>query len=155
MPGQWRDMTYSSNNVAYWNWLLYNNLIRPLARGLFEEGIHGEVTCGFEAILSQQNSAKRSDRASKPMKSRSCSNNAMHRYGRADVMLRPLLWRLPVAVPSQCLHFAEYRYFTSCATWNVQVPPRPTVREEDIEEKFLCGSGPGGQKIVCASPCWL
>lgn len=30
-----------------------------------------------------------------------------------------------------------------------QLPPRPVVKEEDIEEAFLKGSGPGGQKIVC------
>ena len=30
-----------------------------------------------------------------------------------------------------------------------QMPPRPTINEEDIEESFLKGSGPGGQKIVC------
>ncbi|KAI9772911.1 MAG: hypothetical protein M1840_008793 [Geoglossum simile] len=28
-----------------------------------------------------------------------------------------------------------------------QMPPRPTIKEEDIEEAFLKGSGPGGQKI--------
>ena len=27
-------------------------------------------------------------------------------------------------------------------------PPRPKVKEEDLEESFLKGSGPGGQKIV-------
>ena len=29
-----------------------------------------------------------------------------------------------------------------------QMPPRLVLREEDIEEAFLKGSGPGGQKIV-------
>ena len=29
-----------------------------------------------------------------------------------------------------------------------QLPPRPTVDEAEIEESFLKGSGPGGQKIV-------
>ena len=28
-----------------------------------------------------------------------------------------------------------------------QLPPRPVIKEEDIEEAFLKGSGPGGQKI--------
>ena len=32
-----------------------------------------------------------------------------------------------------------------------QLPPRPTVEESDIEESFLRGSGPGGQKIVSFS----
>jgi hypothetical protein len=30
----------------------------------------------------------------------------------------------------------------------LRFPPRPTVNEADIEESFLKGSGPGGQKIV-------
>jgi len=29
------------------------------------------------------------------------------------------------------------------------LPPRIIVKETDIEEAFLKGSGPGGQKIVC------
>lgn len=29
-----------------------------------------------------------------------------------------------------------------------QLPPRLVIREQDIEEQFLKGSGPGGQKIV-------
>ncbi|KAL8796000.1 MAG: hypothetical protein Q9195_001576 [Heterodermia aff. obscurata] len=28
-----------------------------------------------------------------------------------------------------------------------QLPPRPTIEETDLEESFLKGSGPGGQKI--------
>ena len=28
-----------------------------------------------------------------------------------------------------------------------QLPPRPVVRDEDLEESYLKGSGPGGQKI--------
>jgi len=31
------------------------------------------------------------------------------------------------------------------------LPPRPTVEEVEIEENFLKGSGPGGQKIVSQS----
>jgi len=31
-----------------------------------------------------------------------------------------------------------------------QMPPRPKINEADIEENFLKGSGPGGQKIVCS-----
>lgn len=30
-----------------------------------------------------------------------------------------------------------------------QLPPRLVISEDDIEESFLKGSGPGGQKIVC------
>ena len=41
------------------------------------------------------------------------------------------------------------RNFTSGkATVAAQLPPRPVVKEEDLEEAFLKGSGPGGQKIV-------
>ncbi|KAI9813766.1 MAG: hypothetical protein M1827_003556 [Pycnora praestabilis] len=32
------------------------------------------------------------------------------------------------------------------------MPPRPTIKEHDIEEAFLKGSGPGGQKIVPNPP---
>lgn len=30
-----------------------------------------------------------------------------------------------------------------------QLPPRIVINEDDIQESFLKGSGPGGQKIVC------
>ena len=44
----------------------------------------------------------------------------------------------------------EARHYT--ATRHVlstkQGPSRPTVKEDDLEEAFLKGSGPGGQKIV-------
>lgn len=33
-------------------------------------------------------------------------------------------------------------------TFAAQLPPRLVVPEEEIEESFLKGSGPGGQKIV-------
>ena len=37
----------------------------------------------------------------------------------------------------------------STTTHNVkQMPPRPKIPEEDLQEAFLKGSGPGGQKIV-------
>lgn len=39
-----------------------------------------------------------------------------------------------------------------------KIPPRPKVDEADITEKFLRGSGPGGQKIVrlvSSIPCFL
>lgn len=41
------------------------------------------------------------------------------------------------------------RPFTSGnAVAAAQMPPRLVLKEEDIEEAFLKGSGPGGQKIV-------
>ena len=30
-----------------------------------------------------------------------------------------------------------------------KLPPRLVLNEEDIQEAYLKGSGPGGQKIVC------
>ena len=33
-------------------------------------------------------------------------------------------------------------------TYTKQLPPRLVINENDIEEAFLKGSGPGGQKIV-------
>lgn len=33
-----------------------------------------------------------------------------------------------------------------------QMPPRPKINEADIEEKFVKGSGPGGQVIVSVLP---
>ncbi|KAL8869139.1 MAG: hypothetical protein Q9174_004493 [Haloplaca sp. 1 TL-2023] len=58
----------------------------------------------------------------------------------AGVLLRPLLGTFTA------------RAFTSPFTTNIrasaaQLPPRPVVSENDIEESFLKGSGPGGQKI--------
>ena len=35
-----------------------------------------------------------------------------------------------------------------CIRAAAQLPPRPVLQEEDLEEAFLKGSGPGGQKIV-------
>jgi hypothetical protein len=36
----------------------------------------------------------------------------------------------------------------SNALATAQFPPRMVIKEDDIEEAFLKGSGPGGQKIV-------
>ena len=38
---------------------------------------------------------------------------------------------------------------TTATLFAKQMPPRPKIIEADIEENFLKGSGPGGQKIVC------
>ena len=50
---------------------------------------------------------------------------------------------------SNALGYLPRRFLSSSAriTAHVQFPPRPTINEDDIEEKFLKGSGPGGQKI--------
>ncbi|KAI9864572.1 MAG: hypothetical protein M1813_003061 [Trichoglossum hirsutum] len=42
---------------------------------------------------------------------------------------------------------ASRQFCTPAALAIKQMPPRPTISEEDIEESFLKGSGPGGQKI--------
>lgn len=42
------------------------------------------------------------------------------------------------------------RHFTSQNVVKAaQMPPRLVLNEEDLEEAYLKGSGPGGQKIVC------
>lgn len=45
--------------------------------------------------------------------------------------------------------WTQWRAFTSASSLFVKpLPPRITIKDEDIEENFLKGSGPGGQKIV-------
>lgn len=43
------------------------------------------------------------------------------------------------------------RWFNGGFVHAKQLPPRPTIEETDLEESFLKGSGPGGQKIVNCS----
>jgi protein subunit release factor B len=43
-------------------------------------------------------------------------------------------------------------FSTTALTAVKQMPPRPTVAESEIEESFLKGTGPGGQKIVRRLP---
>ena len=52
--------------------------------------------------------------------------------------LRSALWPL---VPGSEFHAAPTHLEKA-------FPPRPKINEDDIEESFLKGSGPGGQKIV-------
>lgn len=61
--------------------------------------------------------------------------------------------RLRVLVTRQPLQCAV-RYFSGAIRISKQLPPRPRVDEADIEEAFVKGSGPGGQKIV-RSECHL
>ncbi|MCJ1472800.1 hypothetical protein MMC13_001449 [Lambiella insularis] len=53
--------------------------------------------------------------------------------------------------PLSCLHsqLLTRLLFTTGATQSkaLQLPPRPSVSEAEIQEAFLKGSGPGGQKI--------
>ena len=58
------------------------------------------------------------------------------------------LLALAATRPTQCWLRSFSR--TTASTSKVVVPPRPEVDEADIEEAFLKGSGPGGQKIVSA-----
>lgn len=37
---------------------------------------------------------------------------------------------------------------SSIRRYAAQVPPRIVIKKDEIEESFLKGSGPGGQKIV-------
>jgi hypothetical protein len=40
-------------------------------------------------------------------------------------------------------------FAASSSPWKKKMPDRPPlVDEAEFEERFLCGSGPGGQKIV-------
>lgn len=52
---------------------------------------------------------------------------------------------------SSRLKLCEYAFIRSLSSTTLlckkQMPPRPKVNENEIEEKFLKGSGPGGQKI--------
>ncbi|MCJ1276933.1 hypothetical protein MMC21_004741 [Puttea exsequens] len=53
-----------------------------------------------------------------------------------------------VSLPIRATGFHPIRNFTSSnAVAAAQLPPRPKIKEEDIVENFLKGSGPGGQKI--------
>jgi hypothetical protein len=62
-------------------------------------------------------------------------------------MHSPYVPRLPLLVTRQPLQCA-IRYFSAAIRISKQLPPRPRVDEADIEEAFVKGSGPGGQKIV-------
>lgn len=45
--------------------------------------------------------------------------------------------------------WAQWRNFTGAAALLAKpLPPRIVIKDEDIEENYLKGSGPGGQKIV-------
>lgn len=55
----------------------------------------------------------------------------------------------PSTCGTQSILRSTLKWFgTTAAAAVKQMPPRPTVNEADIEEAFLKGSGPGGQKIV-------
>ncbi|KAG0135953.1 hypothetical protein HOY82DRAFT_551173 [Tuber indicum] len=65
---------------------------------------------------------------------------------RASILLLPLLHppRIPVC---------QIRAISLTATnFGKPMPPRPSVKEEEVEESFLKGSGPGGQKSESQYP---
>lgn len=61
--------------------------------------------------------------------------------------------RASLVIRSQCA-FPTRTFIPSKAASAVQLPSRPVVKEEDLEEAFLKGSGPGGQKIVRHCSSW-
>ncbi|KAL8964755.1 MAG: hypothetical protein Q9183_004237 [Haloplaca sp. 2 TL-2023] len=61
----------------------------------------------------------------------------------AGVLLRPLLGTFTV----RAFNYTSLPFTTTIRPSTTQLPPRLVVSENDIEESFLKGSGPGGQKI--------
>jgi len=58
----------------------------------------------------------------------------------------PRAW---ICLRCQTKQLLPSKTFTTSAIQSVkQLPPRRQIDEADITEVFLCGSGPGGQKIV-------
>ena len=47
------------------------------------------------------------------------------------------------------LTFPKGSFISTKIGAGAKLPPRPVIKEEDLEEAFVKGSGPGGQKIVC------
>ena len=59
-------------------------------------------------------------------------------------------WRkmaLLSSLSQSCFKLAARHLVTGAALAAPKIPPRLVIKEEDIEEAFLKGSGPGGQKI--------
>ncbi len=46
------------------------------------------------------------------------------------------------------IHHGHRAFSISAPTAAKPMPPRPSVKEDELEEAFLRGSGPGGQKIA-------
>ena len=67
-------------------------------------------------------------------------------HAAGNMFLRHAAKPLSVATAFACLRIRTYQ--TSSKLLNQQMLPRPTIDEDDLEESFLKGSGPGGQKIV-------
>lgn len=63
-------------------------------------------------------------------------------------MMVPLAATRSPALAIKILRPFSARCFSGALSYAKQLPPRPVIEEADIEESFLKGSGPGGQKIV-------
>jgi peptide chain release factor len=61
-------------------------------------------------------------------------------------MIRSLLGR-HIAARASCLPSAIRPFTASSPLQEKPLPPRPKILETEIEESFLKGTGPGGQKI--------
>lgn len=58
------------------------------------------------------------------------------------------IFRLPVCTIVAWLRHAAKPFSIAAGNSAARMPPRLVINEADIEEAFLKGSGPGGQKIV-------
>lgn len=56
--------------------------------------------------------------------------------------------RTPSTVFTLTVHLLRRTLSISHVAGAAQLPPRMIINEKDIEEAYLKGSGPGGQKIV-------
>lgn len=61
------------------------------------------------------------------------------------LLFKPSRW---TSAPSTAFRILERNFTSHNAAAAAQMPPRPVLKEDDIREAFLKGSGPGGQKIV-------
>lgn len=60
------------------------------------------------------------------------------------LLFKPSRW---TSAPSTAFRILERNFTSHNAAAAAQMPPRPVLKEDDIREAFLKGSGPGGQKI--------
>lgn len=58
------------------------------------------------------------------------------------------IFRLPLCTIAAWLPHTRKAFSVAARNAAARIPPRLVINEADIEEAFLKGSGPGGQKIV-------
>ena len=56
--------------------------------------------------------------------------------------------RVILSLTQCCLNLTKRTFIPSKLGAGIKLPPRPVIKEGDLEEAFIKGSGPGGQKIV-------